>query len=60
MIKTAAKEIMFMIIGKYIKRLMDRYKYNEDIGYFTLRTSKTSKVAEKFMIKPNEHEENQE
>ncbi len=49
-----------MIIGKYIKRLMDRYKYNEDIGYFTLRTSKTSKVAEKFMIKPNEHEENQE
>ena len=30
------------------------------IGYFTLRTSKTSKVAEKFMIKPNEHEGNQE
>ena len=27
------------------------------IGYFTLRTSKASKVAESFMIKPNEHDE---
>ena len=27
------------------------------IGYFTLRNSKTSKVAESFMIRPNEHKE---
>ena len=29
------------------------------IGYFTLKNSKTSKVAESFMIKPNVHEENE-
>ena len=30
------------------------------IGYRTLRTSKPSRVAESFIIKPNEHEEEQE